>query len=180
MKKIQVGSDFKLPMFGLKGECIFSKDTGYLYFEDDNVIRRLNLEEHKVINLQVEERTILLEKDKESDTKFSKFELRLNDQRRSIEDLATQVQEKEKCIGVIQGKLDVVGKELLQLKGIFKDVSSIMEETVDDQKQILNIFDTDTTLKQIWDNYTNKNSAALFSILMLMKKYLEDKGVRVQ
>ena len=180
MKMIQVCKDFKLPFFGFKGECIFNKNIGYLLFEDDSIIERLQLKEDDVVNLKVEETRVLLKKDKEDDTKLSQFELRLNDQKKEIEDLTKLVNDREKSINDVEGKLDVVGQELLKLKEIFKDVSNMMEETIDDQKQVLNMFDTNTTLKQIWDNYTNKNSAALFCILIMMKKYLEDKGARLQ
>ena len=87
MKKIKVGNDFKLPFFGFKGECIFNKNTGYLFFEDNDIIDRLGLKETDVINLKTEEAVIFFKKDNESDSKFSEFELRVNNQERMIDTL---------------------------------------------------------------------------------------------
>ena len=118
MKKINVGKDFKLPMWGVKGECIFDKDTGYLFFEDDSLIERLKLNDGDVVSLHVEEKRSLLKKDQEKDAKFSQLELKVNDQRRDIEDLTSQIQEKEECINTLNSRIDVVGQELLKLKSI--------------------------------------------------------------
>jgi len=179
MKKINVGKDFKLPFFGVKGEYIFDKNTGFLFFEEDAIIEKLQLVESNVINLKLDETTVSLKKDNQSDNKFSELELTLSDHKKCLEDLKKQHENKDKIINLLNKKLETVSQEILQMKELFKTVLEIKNETQDSQKQILNILDTEITLKQIWDNYTNKNSAALFCILIMIKKYLEDKGARI-
>ncbi len=179
MKKIHVGKDFKIPMMGFKGNCIHDKNTGFLFFNDDEVVSKLKLNEDEMIHLQIEDRRSLLKKE-ETDKKFLELEMKVSDQEKEIKGFKDLLERKLKQIADFDRKVDVAGKEILQMKETLKTIFETTNQTVEEQQQVFNIIETDTTLKEIWDNYTNKNSAALFCIMIMIKKYLEDKGARIE
>jgi len=179
MKKIHVGKDFKIPMFGFKGECIHDKNTGYLFFDDDEIVNRLKLNEDEIIHLQIEDRRSLLKKD-DNDKRLLELEMKMSDQEKEFRNLKDLVEDKSKQVSAFDKKIDVARKEILQMKNTLKAISEMSEGTIKEQQQVFNIIETDTTLKEIWNNHTNKNSAALFCIMIMIKKYLEDKGTRIE
>lgn len=77
---------------------------------------------------------------------------------------------------------DLVGVNKTEIERIetnLKKLFKIILEKIDDSDDIPDLFANDVSVEYLWNNLKNKRDAAIFSIMVLIKKILEDKGARV-
>ena len=80
--------------------------------------------------------------------------------------------------------LDSILKDMKRLKHLDKKVESVIEIVSDriirDDELDPKVLSKNFTIKNIWKNNVNSRDAALFTIVYLMKKQLEDSGKRIE
>jgi hypothetical protein len=82
-------------------------------------------------------------------------------------------------IGILNKKIKDSNESIQNLKIRFEAVLDILSEHSAKTGQLPNILKNGITLEKIWSSVQDKKSAAILSIMLMMKKALEEKGMRL-
>jgi chromosome segregation ATPase len=82
-------------------------------------------------------------------------------------------------IGLLNKKIKDSNETIENLGIRFEAVLEMPSEQIAKTGELPNVMKTGMTLERIWSSVKDKNSAAILSIMFMMKKGLEDKGLRL-
>jgi len=107
-----------------------------------------------------------------NEEKNDEYDLKLQTQQQIIETLKTSV-------GILNKKFKNLTEEIEDSKRRFDALLELFTEKMSTTKNIVNPLKSNTTLREIWTMIEDKNMAAMVSIMFMVKKMLEEKGVRL-
>lgn len=83
-------------------------------------------------------------------------------------------------VGVLNKKIKSSNEEIKTINSKFEALIEIISENKSQDSQLPGFATmSEMKLSRIWNTITDKNSAALISIMLMFKKMLEDKGLKV-
>lgn len=132
---------------------------------------------------ELEERTQILEKEKVT------LERTIKNLIEYLKDVLSQQekfeQEQEEVASILKNSIGILNKKIkssnesVENLGIrFEAILEIVSEQIASSKQVVNVMGPHMSIEKIWNSMENKETAAVLSIMYMMKKFLEDKGTR--
>lgn len=82
-------------------------------------------------------------------------------------------------VGILNKKIKETNETIENLKVRFEAILDLLSEHSAKTGQFPNVFKSGITIEKIWNSVQDKNSAAVLSIMLMMKKALEEKGMRL-
>jgi len=107
-----------------------------------------------------------------NEEKNDEYDLKLETQQQIIETLKSSV-------GILNKKFKNLTDEIEDSKRRFDALLELFTEKMSTTKNIVNPLKSNVTLREIWTMIEDKNMAAMVSIMFMVKKMLEEKGVRL-
>lgn len=200
MYTCKVGTGFKIGFFKRFLNFCYDRKKGEIYSSDLFVLQKLGIERDKILEClsdvvkpkvekvenEAEKRILALEqnfKDLRKEKVLLEQTIRelvdFNKELLEIDDENEALTTVKSSIGILNRKIKQSNETLDSLKERFEVLVEMFSEHSSKTDQLPNVLRTGMTLERIWNSVGNKNSAAILSIMYMMKKALEEKGTRI-
>jgi hypothetical protein len=126
---------------------------------------------------QLKGQKVLLERTMNELVEFYKELLEVNDQRQEEQEQLFSTL--KNSVGILNRKIKEESVSVDNLNLRFEAVVEMLSEHAARSGQLPNVLRSGVTLEKIWNSIQDKNSAAVLSIMFMIKRALEDKGLRL-
>jgi len=115
---------------------------------------------------------------KKSLTEIVRFQEDYLDEQEDKElEIENTIEKLKNSIGLLNKKIKESNSEISNLNVKVEAIIDILSEKNEDE--IPNVISKNLSMEKIWDLVKDKNTAATLSIMLMMKKVLEEKGMRL-
>jgi predicted RNase H-like nuclease (RuvC/YqgF family) len=187
-----VGTNFKIGFFKRSLSFCYDQKEGIVYSSDLAILNKLKVDKSKIIEIdtcrttiekvekdvdQLKREKVLLERTINELVEFYKELLQISDEKENNQNVMFSTL--KNSIGILNKKIKEESSSIENMNLRLEAVIEMLSEHAARSGQLPNVFRNDMTLEKIWNTIQDKNSAAVFSIMFMVKKALEDKGLRL-
>jgi len=196
-----VGSDFKINFFKRSLNFCYEKNKGIIFSDDLKVLDKLGIDKALIEETYLEKNEVfneLIISQQKNKEKIENLEAQIKKLFKDKSLLGqitkeivnyqkeTQIQEEEKetqqneIVKILKTSTGILNKKYREINETIEVLKIKMETIMEsiDSKQSVNIFGPGVTVEHIWNSMKDKNTAAILSIMFMMKKFFEGKGLR--
>lgn len=204
MYSSNVGFKFKVSFFQRFLNFCYDKNKGIVYSNNLQVFEKLKISKETIVEINLIDQRKEKTKENASNESSNIFQITLleeqqkkllNEQEKLIIDVNKLLEqhkenidsrkETSSAIEVLKNSVIFLNKKNKEFKDSTNNLEAKFDAMLDiladmnvNSKQCVNMSETGITLEKIWNSTNNKETAAILSIMHMIRKSMEDKGAR--